>query len=183
ADSFNRNAIAERLLRFWQEYLRLQPSGARQLLSVRDLLAWVGFVNATSPNLGALPAYAHGAYLTLLDGIGLGVGLPAAAAANLRGSLSTFLAAQLPPELAAHAALAEGQLHTAANMAAKGFMPGAPPDGQWGIPPFFVPLARLDKAAGDGAGGFALRAPTTARNAFRLLRAMQLRKAVLLEGS
>ncbi|GIL43445.1 hypothetical protein Vafri_916, partial [Volvox africanus] len=160
ADSFNRSAIAERLLRFWQEYLRLQPSGARQLLSVRDLLAWVGFVNATSPHLGALPAYAHGAHLTLLDGIGLGVGLPAAAAASLRASLSTFLATQLPPELAPHVALAEGQLHTAVSMAAEGFMPVAPLDGQWGIPPFFVPLARLDKGVSGGTGSFALRAPT-----------------------
>jgi hypothetical protein len=37
-------------------------------------------------------------------------------------------------------------------------------------------------AASRGAP-FTLAAPTTARNAFRLLRAMQLRKAVLLEGS
>eukprot|EP00198_Chlamydomonas_reinhardtii_P014222 XP_001703559.1 predicted protein [Chlamydomonas reinhardtii] len=71
--SFDRAAIAERLLRFWQEYQRLQPPGGRQPFSVRDLLAWVGFVNATAPHLGALPAYAHGAHLTLLDGIGLGL--------------------------------------------------------------------------------------------------------------
>ncbi|EFJ44763.1 hypothetical protein VOLCADRAFT_121252, partial [Volvox carteri f. nagariensis] len=182
ADSFNRAAVAERLLRFWQEYLRLQPSGARQPLSVRDLLAWVGFVNATAPQLGALPAYAHGAHLTLLDGIGLGVGLPAAAAASLRASLCAFLATQLPPELGPHAALAEGHLHAAESMAAKGLVPASPPDGQWGIPPFFVQLAACNREP-PAVGGFALRAPTTARNAFRLLRAMQLRKAVLLEGS
>lgn len=45
--------------------------------TVRDLLAWVGFINAAAPQLGVLPAYAHGAHLVLLDGIGLGVGLSA----------------------------------------------------------------------------------------------------------
>ena len=43
---------------------------------MRDLLAWAGFINATAPMLGALAAYAHGAYLVLLDGIGLGIGMP-----------------------------------------------------------------------------------------------------------
>jgi hypothetical protein len=45
--------------------------------AVRDLLAWAGFINATAPQLGVLAAYAHGAHLVLLDGIGLGVGLSA----------------------------------------------------------------------------------------------------------
>ena len=44
---------------------------------MRDLLAWAGFINATAPQLGVLAAYAHGAHLVLLDGIGLGVGLSA----------------------------------------------------------------------------------------------------------
>jgi hypothetical protein len=45
-----------------------------------------------------------------LAGIGLGVGLPLSAAARLREWLAGVLAAQLPPELAAHAALAAGEL-------------------------------------------------------------------------
>ena len=49
---------------------------ARTALSVRDLLAWAGFVRAAAPAVGLLPAYAHGAHLVLLDGIGLGLGMP-----------------------------------------------------------------------------------------------------------
>ncbi|GFR41365.1 hypothetical protein Agub_g2048, partial [Astrephomene gubernaculifera] len=90
---------------------------------------------------------------------------------------------QLPAELAAHAHLAEGRLQAIESMSSEGLLPAAAPEGHWGIPPFFVPLAQTANGASPGAGGFALRAPTTARNAFRLLRAMQLRKAVLLEGS
>lgn len=53
---------------------------------------------------------------------------------------------------------------------------------RWGIPPFFV---ERGPGRGGGGGGVAFKfgAPTTARNALRLLRALQLRRAVLLEGS
>jgi midasin len=55
---------------------------------VRDLLSWAGFINATSPQLGLLPAYAHGAHLVLLDGIGLGVGLSAEVRAAVLGGVN-----------------------------------------------------------------------------------------------
>lgn len=67
--------VAPRLLAFWRHF---QESGgaARTALSVRDLLAWARFVAAAAPDVDLLPAYAHGAYLVLLDGIGLGLGMP-----------------------------------------------------------------------------------------------------------
>ena len=36
----------------------------------------VRFINAAAPHIGIEAAYAHGAHLVLLDGIGLGVGMP-----------------------------------------------------------------------------------------------------------
>jgi hypothetical protein len=76
---------------------------------------------------------------------------------------------------------------------------------RWGIHPFYVPDARPDQpslpssstgpqsstssSSGSkpvtGAPGdvFELSAPTAGRNAFRVLRSLSLRKAVLLEGS
>lgn len=56
-----------------------------------------------------------------------------------------------------------------------------PPPPTWGIAPFFVER-RLGGPAWQG-DGFAFRAPTTGRNALRVLRALQLRKPILLEGS
>ncbi len=54
--------------------------------------------------------------------------------------------------------------------------------GEWGIPPFFV--VRGPHATPPSSGlRFDFTAPTVARNALRTLRALQLRKAVLLEGS
>jgi len=54
-------------------------------------------------------------------------------------------------------------------------------DGLWGIPPFFV--ERGPQPTPPNPAPFDFRAPTTASNALRVLRALQLKKAVLLEGS
>lgn len=72
-----RTEVSERLLHFWQFFRQRAGPVAGAALSVRDLLSWAGFINTAAPTLGALPAYAHGAHLTLLDGIGLGAGIPA----------------------------------------------------------------------------------------------------------
>ncbi|GFH19438.1 uncharacterized protein HaLaN_16384 [Haematococcus lacustris] len=71
--------------------------------------------------------------------------------------------------------------------------------GSWGLYPFYVPSpgpepvrdgpglilksSRKERARAAPGDHFELSAPTAARNAFRVLRALALRKAVLLEGS
>eukprot|EP00798_Chlamydomonas_sp_ICE-L_P024873 gene24873-10534_t len=124
--------------------------------------------------LGDVAAYIHGVHLTLLDGIGLGVGLPPSTTSALRLQCQTYLSSQLPADQALHGDLAAGKLEAAEQLQEQGLMK-ALPAGTWGLPPFSVPLA--GSASGDAG------APTTARNAFRVLRALQVRKAVLLEGS
>ena len=64
-----------RLLSFWRFFS--QRVNGRTALSVRDLLAWARFVAAAVPAVGLLSAYAHGAHLVILDGVGLGLGMPA----------------------------------------------------------------------------------------------------------
>ena len=55
------------------------------------------------------------------------------------------------------------------------------PSSTWGIPPFFV--ERGPHGGANEGAAFDFRAPTTARNALRVLRALQLKRSVLLEGS
>lgn len=43
-----------------------------RVLSVRDLLSWVSFINCTAQGVGLSAAFVHGALLVLLDGLGLG---------------------------------------------------------------------------------------------------------------
>lgn len=82
--------ITPRLLSFWQQFHKAS-TGANATLTVRDLLAWATFIDVATPVMGALAAYAHGAYLVLLDGIGLGLGITTKvsyAAADLAQSLA-----------------------------------------------------------------------------------------------
>lgn len=66
---------------------------------MRDAIAWATFCHGatSSGNMSPWEAYAHGAYLTLLDGLGLGLGIPEATATQLRASCEAFIGAQLPP--------------------------------------------------------------------------------------
>ena len=66
---------------------------------MRDAIAWASFCRTVvlAGQLSTWAAYAHGAYLTLLDGLGLGLGLPEATARQLRAACEQFLHSQLPP--------------------------------------------------------------------------------------
>ncbi len=176
-----------------------------------------------------MTAYLHGAHLVLLDGLGLGVGLPPASVAPLRDQCCAFLRQQLPTDDSQApliAASAEGDTSAAATLGASAAAEAAGDSvgrravstGRWGIHPFYVtptappasapaePPAVENGSGTDGVGNeaggavtrdatedtaeraapgvsFELSAPTAARNAYRVLRALTLKKAVLLEGS
>ena len=82
------NDYARKLAQFWSFYREAAGKGAaRSALLTRDLVAWAQFMRAAAEGEGSAAsgcsrrlspeeAYAHGAYLTLLDGLGLGLGLP-----------------------------------------------------------------------------------------------------------
>jgi len=57
---------------FWclQWFNRLQTG---RLLTVRDLLSWIDFINVTEGSLSPEVSMLHGAFLILLDGLSLGI--------------------------------------------------------------------------------------------------------------
>ena len=171
-DSSLRTALTPLLLGFWAFYRAEIAPVARQVLSVRDLLTWIEFINSTASVLHSFVAYVHGAHVAFLDGIGLGVGLSEDASISLRARCIRFLVSQVPSEEREAVEVALSLRDTVPSVVEM--------DGQWGLSPFFLP-----KVADSSLGGapFNFDAPTTAKNAFRLLRAMQLRKPILLEGS
>lgn len=65
--------MATKLVDFWA-HLRSTPGAHGVTVSIRDLLAWAEFVHHAAPACGALRAYVHGAFVCVLDGIGLGTG-------------------------------------------------------------------------------------------------------------
>jgi midasin len=116
-------AYAKKLAEFWSFYRAAAGRGAaRGALLTRDLVAWAQFMRAAaegegpgrsegrgaegrsaaagcSRRLSPEEAYAHGAYLTLLDGLGLGLGLPEETAKRIAAECRAFLRAQLPEKV------------------------------------------------------------------------------------
>lgn len=172
-------------------------------LSLRDVLAWASFVATTASveeggaqlHLPPWLALVHGAAMVLLDGLGLGTALSPKLCAQQRRDAYRVLARMAPlgartalarqvqrlsgdpalaPELGAYEAQGEGRGgdgHERVSVdAARATLAAGP---------FAVPLG----PCGAGKAPFAMNAPTTSRNLVRVLRALQLPKPILLEGS
>lgn len=61
---------------FWLFFEANVANGARQNLTIREMLCWVEFMNAMSEaGLGDLECFRHGAEMVVIDGLGLGSGV------------------------------------------------------------------------------------------------------------
>ena len=204
--------FASRLLAFttWYNGTGSSGNGGAALkageLTIRDILAWVSFMGSTTDddedgedgeqnmdrgaNLAPWHSYCHGACLVLLDGLGLGVGMSQAASADLRKRAVQFILDQAPPELQSRLT-ASMQCDLALMMAPEGddedlSTSTIKHDAQlvanrFSMGPFSVQCGGATQ--GRPASSYAFGAPTTARNLLRLLRAIQVSKPILLEGS
>jgi midasin len=138
-------------------------------LSLRDVLSWAHFIREAceaNSQLGLWEAYLHGASLMHLDGLGLGAGLALEDADVVRTKCELFIRSQISNE-------------TYGGNSDKGHLFVVTPSRTFGAAPFFIPLGPIEVPISN----FNMTAPTTATNAFRVLRAMQIKKPVLLEGS
>ncbi|KAJ0755641.1 putative von Willebrand factor, type A, AAA+ ATPase domain, midasin, midasin, AAA lid domain 7 [Helianthus annuus] len=165
--------VADVMINFWEWFNRLQMG---RTLTVRDLLSWIDFINVTEKSLHPEVALLHGAFLVLLDGLSLGTGISKIEADDLRERCLSFLMEQLK------ANLSMTEYNDWSNLLKSAEVPpnsGMEIDSSFGIHPFYIEKGnnRLQ------AEGFEFLAPTTRRNSLRVLRAMQLKKPVLLEGS
>jgi len=143
------------------------------ILSIRDVLSWVYFIREAVQSEQAVDpwvAFLHGASMVFLDGVGLGMGLSNEDVRRTQSTAQEFLLSLVPverrTELQAKLSTAEPAVLTET--------------GQFGIAPFFIPLGPVPLPDHQQ---FWMEAPTTAANLRRVLRALQLPKAVLLEGS
>ena len=157
--------------------------------------------------------FGHGACLVVLDGIGMlgNATLHEDEAARLRAAAARRLLVTAPADM--QPALEQVLLESQGAPFCRRMRPSplqldhgvsaASSVTEFGAPPFFVPCgtqlvlpSQVDDAMGvmseeEGASAdpfafaseFSFDAPTTGKNARRLLRAMQLKKPVLLEGS
>ncbi|GAB2269171.1 hypothetical protein Dimus_004101 [Dionaea muscipula] len=174
--------LVDPILCFWKWYNAKEGTG--RTLTVRDLLSWVSFINAMERSLLPEFAFLHGAFLVLLDGLSLGTGISKHEAAKLRDECLTFLLGTLKdssstlvvPELCLLEIYGWGNFSRE-----EGDSEGCDMqcDNLFGIHPFYIEKGNDNVEV----GGYEFLAPTTRRNVLRVLRAMQLVKPVLLEGS
>lgn len=136
-------------------------------ISIRDLLAWIHFVNTfqtTSSDLALL----HGAAMVYIDGLG----------ANLASKMSiaeTEFSKERGVCLLKLDEVLGRNISSKYNENYELSLTG----GMFGIGPFT--LAQKSNMAPHMR--YSLRAPTTAANAMKIVRALQIQKPILLEGS
>lgn len=139
-------------------------------LTLRDVLSWARFIAATrkaNSELSIWDAYCHGASLMHIDGFGLGSGLAVEDAAQVKKKADAYMLGQLPSGT------------TVSNLSGRAEVFNVSLSCQFGSSPFFISTGPIPIAESS----FNFTAPTTGLNVFRVLRAMQLKKPVLLEGS
>ena len=170
-DGPERSAIADAMLDFWMDFTSVQDTAMlAAALSVRDLLSWAAFINATFPTLGHWKAFLHGAHLAFIDGIGIGqVGL----LEEKQGRALALVSKSLPGEER------DKLLETCCFQNSS---PEVAFDANNGVTigPFKLPTgySKLEYPA-----RFDLTAPTVSKNALKVARALQVSKPILLEGS
>ncbi|KAK9282633.1 hypothetical protein L1049_010852 [Liquidambar formosana] len=175
------SCIVDPMLNFWEWFNQLQTG---RMLTVRDFLSWIAFINVTERSLQPGYALLHGLFLVLLDGLSLGTGISKSNAGVLRERCLSFIVEQLKAhntglvdtKISRVEIYGWGDLEIHAHISCCDDMQC---DTVFGISPFYI-------EKGDEnceVEGFEFFAPTTRRNTLRILRAMQLPKPVLLEGS
>ncbi|XP_068087248.1 midasin [Hyperolius riggenbachi] len=180
--------LAELIMDFI-EWLTNQEFGRRCIFSIRDILSWVNFMNATAEDgmadkegggtsLSTVTAFVHAACLVYIDALGSGTTFSSAeAAVSARQRCMQFLQDKLSAVTeATEDVLAELQMYDISKERKI-----HQTEGSFGIHPFYIP--RGPNFEGEDLANYALDSNTTSMNAQRLLRALQLQKPILLEGS
>ena len=137
------------------EWFSSSETGRKSTVSIRDVLSWVQFINAAQ--LQPTEAFIHGACLVFLDSLGNRTVVNEA----LRRLASMM-------KLDVNAVLGRTGSSTTIR------------EGYFGVDPFYIEIGQ--RKVGQ-RNPFTFQAPSTASNLVRLLRALQLKKPLLLEGS
>lgn len=166
-----RSSIAEGILAFATWFTKaIRPREAPLLgtvVTLRDILAWVAFINACEGE--PHDAFVHGACMTLVDAIGT-----TAATAGFTKTQIRDLRNESLVELQRLAGV-EHRLQLPTDTQAVGLQ-----GNRVIIPPFSIPAGPYRTAS---TVDFNIMAPTPLENARKVMRAMQVAKPILLEGS
>lgn len=161
-------AYAQILVDFAQWFNKRYNTSAASSISIRDTLAWVDFINQQA-NTDPIFSVIHGAAMVYIDTLGAN---PAALLAINPGSVN-HERSQCLAELSRLVKVNAADVYNASielQLTQQTLTLGA----------FTLPVVSIDEIQDEG---FTFLAPTTKSNAMRVVRALQLRKPILLEGS
>ena len=145
-------------------------------LSLRDVLSWARFiadVHIKDKSVDIFSAFAHGASLMHLDGLGLGTGVSNQDAVATKTKAKEFLYKQITSQGSTNVVGFQDELQGISNSLIS-------TQHIFGVEPFTISTGREEKPQ---CLGFNLTAPTTGMNLRRVLRGLQISKPILLEGS
>ncbi|EFC46939.1 midasin [Naegleria gruberi] len=155
----------------------------KRLLSVRDVISWVQFMNMAVAKLDmdAYGAFLHGVDTVILESIGVGTDSSAKNRLLLRKECFTFLLDKIAQENVLSTEQLEYYRDVFLNENYTAIRSNKTKESSeyFGYHPFYVKCGE----SSERKIVYALDAPTTGRNVMKVLRAMQLRKPLLLEGS
>ncbi|XP_052872862.1 midasin [Anopheles cruzii] len=143
--------------------------------SIRDVLAWVGFVAKNCPRVGLPESLIYGLETVFLDSLEM---LPYETydeIVTIRRQMRRSLMALMKQQLRWNGEIGTIDLDRSRTEAAV----IERQETRFGIHPFYI---EASPATGHERTDFMFTAPTTQRNLFRLLSALSLEKAILLEG-
>ncbi|KAJ2305827.1 AAA ATPase midasin, partial [Coemansia sp. RSA 2704] len=181
------SAECARIMLDFVAYLRDEARVLQHALSLRDYLFWAEFIARTRPLMDVRSCVVHGACMVLLDAIGAqgsAFGVSTRAPAAVKADCVQRLRAMVGwtgdvDTTAVQLGVVPARDAGAADLASLVVTATDGDRRQVGVRPFLVE-AGAHAAAADS---FALHAPTTFDNLVKILRAMQVGKPLLLEGS
>ncbi|TVU30479.1 hypothetical protein EJB05_22106, partial [Eragrostis curvula] len=166
------------IVSFWNWFNQLHIG---RMLTIRDLLSWISFIDVTEQKLGRQQALVHGLFLILLDGLSLGVNVSKTDATELRRTCLSFLLEQVQKVegKTLDSSLNDLSSYGWGDNIRKADMDHDYLEDHFGIAPFYIAKGHFACKQQN----FEIMAPTTSKNVMRVLRGMQLPKPILLEGS
>lgn len=166
---------------------RLGGCGA---VTLRDILSWINFITSvmkesagasTSSRVTPWVAFVQGAALSILDGLGLGADSALHTAMRAREDAYAYLLELVPSDDAATKQQVLASLNATKQAIDDRISNLNSADlATFGIGPFVIPRG---PDATVTQPSFSLKAPTTMSNLYRVLRAMQVSRPIILEGS
>ncbi|CAK7897218.1 midasin [[Candida] anglica] len=163
--------LAEPVVQFSEWYGKTYGSGnaSSGVISLRDILAWVQFINACDDNVNVDAALLHGAAMVFVDAL---------------GTNNTAYLAESEKRLNEEKRMCVKKLSEFAGVDLLQYYGGnfkVIVDNEKLTSGFFS-IAKKESTEKEQLS-FNLEAPTTAANTMRVIRAMQVSKPILLEGS